>query len=354
MLDHLATILIAPFTQLLSLGNPFSIYSLAGAFLTAALWYALRPKRRATRRVRIFIRKAFSPRVWAHRSAALDYKLFFVSTFFFATGIVQLFAVSHGADAAARWALSAAVAPAAPVEAPGVLATAALAVAFIATYDLGYWFAHFLLHRFPMLWEFHKVHHSAEVMTPFTEWRQHPVELLMFPLFIGAATGALYAGADHLFGLRPQNLDLFWVNSILILYMMTLLHLRHTHLWLPAKGIWGVIIQSPAHHQIHHSTDPRHFDKNLGLSLSIWDWCFGTLYVPNERETIEFGIGAEGHDHANVAAALWLPVRRAASRLKAHVMKLRPAAIGLPEPGDLTAPAPLAPEPAQAVGEATI
>lgn len=353
-MDHLLSILAAPFSQLLSLGNPFSIYSLAGAFLTAALWYALRPRRRATTRVRAFLRKAFSPRIWAHRSAMLDYKMFFFAAFFFATGIVQLFAVSHGADAATRWALSQVTDPAAPPGEAGVVTTAVLALVFVATYDLGYWFAHWLLHRFPVLWEFHKVHHSAEVMTPFTEWRQHPVELLLFPLCVGTATGALYAGLDHLFGLRPQNLSLFWVNSILILYMMTLLHLRHTHLWLPAKGWLGRIIQSPAHHQIHHSTDPKHFDKNLGLCLSIWDWCFGTLYVPNERETIEFGIGAEGHEHNGVAAALWLPVRRAASRLKSHAAKFRPPAIGLTGRGELTTPGSLAPEPAKATGETPI
>ena len=49
------------------------------------------------------------------------------------------------------------------------------------------------MHRVPALWEFHKVHHSAEVLTPLTEWRQHPLELMLFPVVIGAATAVVRA-----------------------------------------------------------------------------------------------------------------------------------------------------------------
>ena len=34
------------------------------------------------------------------------------------------------------------------------------------SYELGYWFNHWLSHKVPVLWEFHKVHHSATVLTP--------------------------------------------------------------------------------------------------------------------------------------------------------------------------------------------
>ena len=44
-------------------------------------------------------------------------------------------------------------------------------------------------HKIPALWEFHKVHHSAEVMTPLTELRQHPVEIIVVVNLIGLATG---------------------------------------------------------------------------------------------------------------------------------------------------------------------
>lgn len=48
---------------------------------------------------------------------------------------------------------------------------------------------------------------------------------------------------------------------------------------------------SPAAHQIHHSTNPKHFDKNFGGAFAFWDWMFGTLHVPHDkREVHEVGL----------------------------------------------------------------
>ena len=43
-------------------------------------------------------------------------------------------------------------------------------------------------------------------------------------------------------------------------------------------------------HQIHHSAEPRHRDKNLGGQLSVFDWLFGTIYVPQGREAYRWGL----------------------------------------------------------------
>jgi sterol desaturase/sphingolipid hydroxylase (fatty acid hydroxylase superfamily) len=115
---------------------------------------------------------------------------------------------------------------------------------------------------------------------------------------------------SQLFGWQAQHLSLFWTNALMLAFIYTFLHLRHSQLWIPARGWLGRIVQSPAHHQIHHSTDPKHFDKNLGLCLSIWDWAFGTLYVPDRREELNFGLGAESHEHDGLASVLWLPVKK--------------------------------------------
>jgi sterol desaturase/sphingolipid hydroxylase (fatty acid hydroxylase superfamily) len=47
---------------------------------------------------------------------------------------------------------------------------------------------------------------------------------------------------------------------------------------------------SPAQHHIHHSVEPKHYDKNFGYILSFWDWIFGTLYVPKGYEKLDFGL----------------------------------------------------------------
>lgn len=50
---------------------------------------------------------------------------------------------------------------------------------------------------------------------------------------------------------------------------------------------------SPAMHQVHHSIEPRHFNRNYGQALAIWDWMFGTLYVIHEKEVVTFGLDDE-------------------------------------------------------------
>ena len=43
-------------------------------------------------------------------------------------------------------------------------------------------------------------------------------------------------------------------------------------------------------HQLHHSQAERHWDRNYATAFSLWDWCFGTLYLPGARETFELGV----------------------------------------------------------------
>ena len=84
-----------------------------------------------------------------------------------------------------------------------------------------------------------------------------------------------------------------------MMFLLTYGHLRHSHMWIAFTGLAGRILQSPAHHQIHHSTNPAHFDKNLGFALAVWDWAFGTLAIPaRTREPIVFGVGDEGRRSA--------------------------------------------------------
>ena len=67
-------------------------------------------------------------------------------------------------------------------------------------------------------------------------------------------------------------------NVIVLALFFLIGHLQHTHVWIAFTGVWGRIILSPAHHQIHHSTNPAHLPTtNLGSFLAIWDWMFGTL-----------------------------------------------------------------------------
>jgi sterol desaturase/sphingolipid hydroxylase (fatty acid hydroxylase superfamily) len=316
MWDYLHQVIFSSFAGLVSLREPFSVYALAGAALTAFLWYVLRRRGPLRRRIRAFRRAAFSHRLWGHRSTRLDFKLFFVSNILNAAGILSVFAISYAASAVIQRLLGLAVAPAPAAAEASVTLGVVMGVTYWVMYDLGYWLAHWLMHRIPVLWEFHKVHHSAEVLTPLTEWRQHPVELFLFPLCTGMTIGVLYGAVEHLAGVERQGLSLLWVNVLLLVYSLTLLHLRHSHVWIPLRGWLGYLIQSPAHHQIHHSTNPKHFNKNLGYGLSVWDWAFGTLHIPEKRERLEFGLGAESQEHDGVVRIMWLPFAKAARLMR--------------------------------------
>lgn len=157
--------------------------------------------------------------------------------------------------------------------------------------DFAVFLSHYLQHKLPLLWEFHKVHHSAQVLTPITVYRMHPVDdILNFSLggfFSGTALALvlfLSAGKVNIYNVAGSNL-------IYILFYLLGYNLRHSHVWLSYGPFWSKIFISPAQHQIHHSEKVAHFDKNFGFMFAFWDNCFNTLYIPEARESIVFGLG---------------------------------------------------------------
>ncbi len=157
-------------------------------------------------------------------------------------------------------------------------------------------FKHYWVHRAfhsRWLWEFHKVHHSAPVMVPVTASRIHFVEKIVERLASVVCIG-LYAGIFwYLCGGEISRYTLFGVTYLVFIFNALAANLRHSHVWLSFGPVVERVLNSPAQHQIHHSDAPRHFNKNFGTNLSIWDWMFGTLYTTTSTpEPIRFGTGA--------------------------------------------------------------
>ncbi len=171
-------------------------------------------------------------------------------------------------------------------------------------------FVHYWLHRVfhsRWLWEFHKVHHSATVLVPPTASRIHLVEKLAENLLKGSAL-ALYSGAFYwLCGGSVRPYTLFGVGYLVLIFNSLAANLRHSHIWLSFGPRLEHIFNSPAQHQIHHSRDPRHFNHNFGINLSLWDWWFGTLYVTNHQpESLTFGVGPKDNVRYSRLGALIL------------------------------------------------
>ena len=311
--DFLAPGLLHPLARLFDIGDAMSLAWIASAVIFLVVWIAIARarRRRGLVPVRRLLRFAFSRRVLAHPSSRLDYKLYVVNSVLMAL-VLGLFIGGTGPwERATLGALGQLFGPGAAGVEPSWAITALTTLAQILALDFGYWVAHYAFHQSPLLWEFHKVHHSAEVMTPATELRQHPVELVAFPIVYGATAGVAHALMVYAFGAEAQQLGVGVQNMILVAHLATFHHLRHSHVYMPFTGVWGRLLHSPAHHQIHHSADERHFGRNLGYLFSIWDWMFGTLHMPVAGDRLRLGIGPEGATHTGVARVMWQPLRQA-------------------------------------------
>ncbi len=236
----------------------------------------------------------FPNRILLHPSSLVDIRLWTLNGVVFASAYGMLgLGLFFWRDAIVA-GLTHIFGPRAPAHWPAWTILTLATVLQLLAYELAYWFGHFLFHKVPALWEFHKVHHSAEVMTTLTELRQHPVEIIAFINLIGLATGISFGVMTYAFGPGIRPFTLLNGNILLMMFLITYGHLRHSHMWIPFTGVAGRILQSPAHHQLHHSVDPAHFDKNLGFALAIWDWAFGTLAIPAKtREPIVFGVAED-------------------------------------------------------------
>jgi sterol desaturase/sphingolipid hydroxylase (fatty acid hydroxylase superfamily) len=156
--------------------------------------------------------------------------------------------------------------------------------------DFAYYCYHYLAHRSSFFWEFHKVHHSADVLTPMTVYRSHPFDLLLSMIFATVMLGFTTGIWIYLFGNQVSLLSIYGINWEIFLFYLTGANLRHSHIWLNYPYKVSHVLMSPAQHHIHHSVEPKHYDKNFGYILSFWDWIFGTLYVPKGYEKLDFGL----------------------------------------------------------------
>lgn len=294
--------LIAPLGILASTQSDYFLPSLLIAFAAGGLVLLGRGER---------LGALFPRHVYGHPSARIDVAVYLVNKLSFAGAIPVVFATVTAIVLAPL--LGAVAAPAWLAESWAT--RVAYTVAIFLAVDFGVTWGHLLLHRVPVLWEFHKLHHSAPVLMPVTADRSHPVDLAV----TGTTTGLCIGLADALFawaeGGTVDPLAIGGRNAVELLCISFLLHLRHTHLWVSFGPVVGRWLMSPAHHQIHHSADPRHHGRNLGRFLAVWDRLFGTLYVPGRMpEKLSFGLGpAEEAAFASLWNCYVLPFKRAAA-----------------------------------------
>ena len=287
--------LVAPLLEtLLPLGSTFSLASLACALVIVAAHVVLSRRARGRKTSpRLLFRALFPRKIWLTASSRADL-VFFVFNVWCAGvlmggALLSGQAISKGLSNGLGGALGPGPLGATPWPVVAVVGTV---LGFLA-YELGYWLDHWLSHKVKVLWAFHKVHHTAEVLTPLTVYRVHPIESLKLANIMALSMGGVGGVLAWAFGPAWSEPLMFGQNAIFLVFVMTVVHLQHSHAWMTFAPL-GRWLLSPAHHQIHHSADPVHFGKNLGSCLAVWDRMFGTLHVPGERPaTLTFGAIAD-------------------------------------------------------------
>ena len=292
-------------------------YMLSGLLISWIIYW----RTRAVHGQRNFLRFLFPKEIYQHPSAIADYKFAafeLSSRLLFTAPFIS--SVSYALYKLLHQSL-----PTIPFHrignpvARGVLVT----VASVLFADFVFFASHYLMHKIPVLWQFHEVHHSAEVLTPITVYRVHPVEDLVTAIvgaLVGAFIGIFYTGTLER---EPGIITIFGVNIIVLFFFLFGNVLRHSHVWLSYGPFWSHLLISPAQHQVHHSSETRHWDKNFGYIFAFWDFFCRTLYVPKEREQLIFGVpGVDSKEYSTLGRLYLLPFVKAA-RLCARTVRSR-------------------------------
>jgi sterol desaturase/sphingolipid hydroxylase (fatty acid hydroxylase superfamily) len=292
---HVLALLVDPFVQFLFAGSilwwPYLL--IAATVALFAFWRSHGTGRAA---LGAFGRRCCGRALWAHPSARADYAYYIVNSMLHPLLVAPLIISGAAVAAGVEHGLAALFgSPGAALMGVG-MARALYTVAFFIVYDFARYLGHSLLHDSKLLWQFHKLHHSAEVLTPITNYRAHPVELLVMGAIPNAATGIISGLVWYLMAGQIGYFSFLGLHAGVAAFN-ALANLRHFPVWVSFGPVLDRWLISPAHHHLHHSSAAAHFGKNRGFALALWDRLFGTLLVPAAEEPLRFGLG-DGSDGA--------------------------------------------------------
>jgi sterol desaturase/sphingolipid hydroxylase (fatty acid hydroxylase superfamily) len=140
-----------------------------------------------------------------------------------------------------------------------------------------YWF-HRVAHMTPVLWRFHRVHHSDTSMDASTNFRGHPLEIMFWFSISNIVAAAI-------FGLDLLSLGLYF------LVVTPFFFLEHSNIKFP---VWidktlGLVFTTPNFHKLHHEQDQKYTDSNFADIFIIWDRMFGTFTYKPPQE-VRYGL----------------------------------------------------------------
>lgn len=147
--------------------------------------------------------------------------------------------------------------------------------------DFLYWFLHTVGHYVRFFWAMHVTHHSSEHFNLTTGFRSTVFE----PLY-------------RVFFYLPLAFMGFTALDILFAYLVTQIYgnLVHTQAKIKFPAWFEYIFVTPSHHRVHHASNVRYLDKNMGMVLILWDRWFGTFQEELPEDVIKYGLTAQPTD----------------------------------------------------------
>ena len=174
---------------------------------------------------------------------------------------------------------------------------AAQFVLLLVVSDFVQWLVHNLLHRVPVLWTFHKVHHSIGTMDFVGNFHFHWFEIVVYKAAQWLPLALLGASGEAALGVAVFGT--FWGN------------LNHANLNV-GLGPLGYVLNSPRMHLWHHdASDEGGVAKNFGIVLSVWDYLFGTAFWPRERSPERLGYPGDAEMPAGLLGQVAWPLVKA-------------------------------------------
>lgn len=169
----------------------------------------------------------------------------------------------------------------------GILATLVTMIAIDgASYSVHKW-----MHSNKLLWKTHRFHHSLIHLNFMSAHRQNPMEVIILNT---ARTFSAAIGLAFFHWLFPQRTPVITIQGLgagFFIYMFTV-NLHHSHIPVHYPKFIRYLLISPHVHHLHHSSNPRHFNKNYGVVFSFWDRAFGT-YLEEDVKICELRFGNE-------------------------------------------------------------
>lgn len=152
--------------------------------------------------------------------------------------------------------------------------------------DLSRYWLHYAGHRVPFLWQFHRVHHSAEVMDATVGLRMHVVDFLQ----LSALPILLFNVLLDTHAWHPAVIPaVLAVGVVFDGFQHANLRIDPTSRWF---RVWNLVLNNPHFHSWHHTADGHLRDGNYGNTLIIWDRLFGTD-VSGPRAARVYGVTSE-------------------------------------------------------------